>query len=51
MAVELTFYGGLREIGGTKILLRTGSGSIFIDFGKSFGLEGSYFEAPWNSPP
>lgn len=48
--LELTFYGGVREIGGTKILLRSDSGSIFIDFGKSFGLESAFFEEPWNPP-
>jgi len=48
--LELTFYGGVREIGGTKILLRTDGGSIFLDFGKDFGLESSYFEEPWNPP-
>jgi len=48
--LELTFYGGVREIGGTKILLRTDGGSVFIDFGKDFSLESSYFEEPWNPP-
>ncbi len=48
--LELTFYGGVREIGGTKILLRSDNGSIFIDFGKDFSLESAYFEEPWNPP-
>lgn len=50
MGVDLTFYGGLREIGGTKILLRADGGSIFLDFGQNFDLEGRYFEQPWNPP-
>jgi ribonuclease J len=50
LGVELTFYGGLREIGGTKILLRTDGGSIFLDFGQNFDLEGRFFEQPWNPP-
>ena len=48
--IELTFYGGVREIGGTKILLRSDGGSVFIDFGKDFSLESAYFEEPWNPP-
>jgi ribonuclease J len=48
--LELTFYGGVRQIGGTKILLRSNGGSVFIDFGKDFGLEAAYFEEPWNPP-
>lgn len=50
MSVELTFYGGLGEIGGTKILLKTDGGSVFLDFGKNFGLEGSFFQEPFNQP-
>src|SRR5438093_6862830 len=50
LSVELTFYGGLREIGGTKILLRTGEGSVFLDFGKSFSHEANFFEEPYNAP-
>src|SRR6266545_490554 len=49
LSVELTFYGGRREIGGTKILLKTSRGAVFLDFGKSFDLEGKYFDE-WNPP-
>ena len=48
--IELTFYGGVREIGGTKILLRTDGGSVFIDFGKDFTFENAYFEEPFSPP-
>ncbi len=42
--VELTFYGGVNEIGGNKILLRSHNGSIFFDFGLSYKQQGKYFE-------
>jgi len=48
--IELTFYGGVRQIGGTKILLRSDGGSVFIDFGKDFTLENAYFEEPFSPP-
>lgn len=34
--VSLTFYGGVNEIGGNKILLEDGRTQIFFDFGLSF---------------
>jgi len=42
--VELTFYGGIREIGGNKILLQDNDTRIFLDFGMSFGRREKYFE-------
>src|SRR3990170_4040166 len=39
----LTFYGGLGEIGGNKILLEDGDTRVFLDFGMSFAGEGKYF--------
>jgi len=42
--VSLTFYGGVNEIGGNKILLEDQGTRIFLDFGKSFGVWGRYFE-------
>ena len=41
--VELTFYGGVGEIGGNKILLKDNEDSLFLDFGMSFGEEGVFF--------
>lgn len=44
-------FGGGREIGGTKIQLRTTSGEfIWLDFGKSFKQEKLYFSEPYLSP-
>lgn len=39
----LTFYGGVEEIGGNKILLQTKNSKIFFDFGMSFKRAGLYF--------
>ena len=42
--VSLTFYGGVKEIGGNKILLQDGDTKIFLDFGMSFSKRGEFFE-------
>jgi ribonuclease J len=42
--VSLRFYGGIREIGGNKILLEDNGTKIFLDFGMSFGRRGKFFE-------
>jgi ribonuclease J len=42
--VNLTFYGGVKEIGGNKILLEDHGTKIFLDFGMSFSRRGRYFE-------
>ena len=39
----LTFYGGVGEIGGNKILLEHGGRRIWLDFGMSFGQANKYF--------
>jgi len=41
--VELSFYGGVGEVGGNKVLLKDGDTSVFLDFGMSFGEEGMFF--------
>ena len=33
---SLTFYGGVNEIGGNKILLEDKDTKVFLDFGKGF---------------
>ena len=40
---KLTFYGGVNEIGGNKILLEDNGTKIFLDFGMSFGTVNKYF--------
>ena len=47
---SLTFYGGVGEIGGNKILLKDGNTSIFLDFGKNFGREEQFYDEPYLSP-
>ena len=42
--VKLTFYGGVNEIGGNKILLKDRDTQIFIDFGMSFSRRNKFFE-------
>ena len=42
--VEVTFYGGVDEIGGNKILLDDQGTKLFLDFGMSFSRRGKYFE-------
>lgn len=41
--MELTFYGGVNEIGGNKILLQQKDTRIFLDFGTSMGYESDFF--------
>ncbi|MFW6065145.1 MAG: MBL fold metallo-hydrolase, partial [Candidatus Natronoplasma sp.] len=47
---ELTFYGGVNEIGGNKILLSEGENRVFLDFGKNFGRESAYYDDPYLTP-
>ena len=40
---SVTFYGGVNEIGGNKILLEDQDTRVFLDFGKSFGITKQFF--------
>jgi ribonuclease J len=42
--LRVTCYGAVEEIGGNKILLEDGDSAIMLDFGKSFGAMGLYFD-------
>ncbi len=46
----LTFYGGVNEIGGNKILLKDRDTKVFFDFGMSFALRNQYYSPPLLSP-
>jgi ribonuclease J len=46
----LTFYGGVNEIGGNKILLQDRDVKVFLDFGMSFALKKQYYSPPFLSP-
>ena len=47
--VCLTFYGGVDEIGGNKVLLEDRDVRIFLDFGQSFTMGADYFTG-WLGP-
>jgi len=40
---SITFYGGVKEIGGNKFLVEDKGTKIFMDFGMSFSAENQYF--------
>ncbi len=40
---SLTFYGGINEIGGTKILVEDKGTRVFLDFGMQMGKVNEYF--------
>lgn len=42
--VNLRFYGGIKEIGGNKVLLEDNGTKIFLDFGMSFKKRERFFE-------
>jgi len=46
---KLTFYGGVNEIGGNKILLEDKGTKIFLDFGQSFTFGLDFFTS-WLQP-
>ena len=50
MVTTLTFYGGVNEVGGNKVLLKDEDTKVFLDFGMSFALRGKYYSAPFLAP-
>ena len=49
-ATTLTFYGGVNEIGGNKILLQDRDTRVFLDFGMSFAMKKQFYSPPFLSP-
>jgi ribonuclease J len=47
--IMLTFYGGVNEIGGNKVLLEDKGTKVFLDFGQSFTFGEDYFTG-WLGP-
>jgi ribonuclease J len=43
MVTNITFFGGIGEIGGNKILLEDKNTRIFLDFGTRMGFESEFF--------
>lgn len=48
--MKLTFFGGVGEIGGNKVLLADKDTKLFLDFGQNFEKEGSFFHYPYLAP-
>lgn len=48
--VRVTFWGGVGEIGGNKILVEDGPTRLFLDFGKNYARERRYFDEPYLAP-
>ena len=44
MAVKLTFYGGINEIGSNKVLLEDGERRLLLDFGFPFKGNKQFYE-------
>lgn len=46
MSTQISFFGGVNEIGGNKILIedKSSDASIFLDFGMNFTKHGEFFE-------
>ena len=47
---SVTFYGGVNEIGGNKVLIKDGETKVFFDFGMSFSLRKQYYSTPFLLP-
>jgi ribonuclease J len=50
MTINLSFYGGVGEVGGNKILLEAEDSRVLLDFGTSFSREEQFFEFPLLRP-
>jgi ribonuclease J len=48
--VSLTFYGGVGEIGGNKILVTDRDTRILLDFGMNFAERSKFYSTPWLAP-
>ncbi len=46
----LTFYGGVNEIGGNKVLLQDRDVKVFFDFGMSYSMKKKYYSPPFLAP-
>ena len=47
---SLTFYGGVDEIGGNKILLQDRDTRVLLDFGMSTGMKKQFYSPPFLAP-
>ena len=49
-STQITFYGGVGEIGGNKFLLEDQDTRILLDFGMNFSERSKFYSEPWLSP-
>mgnify|MGYP001047059024 CR=1 FL=1 len=47
---KITFFGGVGEIGGNKILVEDLDTRVFLDFGMGFSERRRFYQEPWLSP-
>ncbi len=50
MGTSITFYGGVNEVGGNKILVKDEDTEVLFDFGASFTLRSKFYSVPFLSP-
>ncbi|MEM3945906.1 MAG: MBL fold metallo-hydrolase, partial [Candidatus Micrarchaeia archaeon] len=50
METSISFYGGVEEVGGNKILVSTRETSIMLDFGLSYQSRRKFFSDPFIIP-
>jgi len=50
LGVKISFYGGVNEVGGNKILIEDNGTKVFFDFGASFTLRDRFYSTPFLSP-
>lgn len=48
--VEVTFYGGVGEVGGNMFLLRDGDTRVFLDFGMNYASRRNFYTWPALQP-
>ncbi len=47
---SVTFYGGVNEVGGNKVLIQDEDVKVLFDFGMSFSLRERFYSTPFLSP-
>ena len=50
LVTSITFYGGVNEVGGNKILVNDKDTNILLDFGASFTTRDKFYSTPFLSP-
>ncbi len=47
---SITFYGGVNEVGGNKVLVKDEDAKVFLDFGTSFTKKRNFYQEPLMKP-